>query len=478
MKKARSGILIEIAGWLFLFAGAGILYLVAQNGNSFIHVQAFAGCLFLVVIAGIAWEWLIAGKTPLNSRNAVLLGVLFWVLFDPLLMRQGLEEFSPDVLLRTLLYTLVFIVAVWLAYLMPPYRGIARFFLRMKLDSNHERIFWLVLTIYALAIVPVLVASGGGLTELWRSLLAGYSPDIDTGMRRGMLGDQQGFLQSVARLLQLAVPFLGITIIRARVAIWKRWVVLFMMLSLISIIFFSGERRVLALIVLGPALYLYLSLTEPAKKKWRLAFLAAALGLFWLMQAQVQFRSEGFYDFDAGVVETNPVEMHRDNNFYWFTTAVDTMPDTYNFTGEWIFAQVLVHPVPRFLWPGKPYTVGLPFVRWEDIGASLSISVIGELYVSQGLWGIILGGLVYGWLARNWDQLRQYMQSANMITVIYCLGLTLLLIGVRSFGDIVVNWYILGVVIFGSGYWGLFRGRSRRSRAMERSPVWYASRSV
>jgi len=166
-----------------------------------------------------------------------------------------------------------------------------------------------------------------------------------------------------------------------------------MMLSLMSIIFFSGERRVLALIVLGPALYLYLSLTKQGKKKWRLAFLAGALGLFWLMQAQVQFRSEGFYDFDAGVVETNPVEMHRDNNFYWFTTAVDTMPDKYNFTGEWIFSQVFVHPVPRFLWPGKPYTVGLPFVRWEDIGASLSISVTFPLSPSLrlGAWHINFG---------------------------------------------------------------------------------------
>jgi oligosaccharide repeat unit polymerase len=278
-----------------------------------------------------------------------------------------------------------------------------------------------------------------------------------------MLGDQGDFLKSVTRLLQLTVPFLGTYLLRRPLPAWKKILMVLMMLSLLLVIFFSGERRVFALIVLGPLLYAYFSMAKQLRKKLAPAFLALALLLFWLMQAQVQFRAGGFYDFDASTVETNPLEMHRDNNFYWFATAVDTMPNTYGFTNDWVFPQVFTHPIPRFLWPGKPYTSGLPFVQWEDIGASLSISVIGELYVGQGLLGIVLGGFVYGWIAKNWDQLQEHVGKTQSITLIYCLGLTLLLIGVRSFGDLVVNWYVLAMVALAFRYFGL----QRRSRKWE-----------
>jgi hypothetical protein len=234
-----------------------------------------------------------------------------------------------------------------------------------------------------------------------------------------------------------------------------------MVLSLFLITFFAGARREFALIIIGPSLYAYFATAKETRRKWVLPFLALILVLFWMMQAQVQFRAGGFYDFDPTVVQTNPLEMHRDNNFYWFTTAVDTMPSMYEFTKEWVFLQVFTHPIPRFLWPGKPYSAGFPFVQWEEIGASLSISIVGELYVSQGLLGIILGGALYGWIARNWDQLQAYLSGNHGVSLVYAFGLTLLLIGVRSFGDLVLHWYVLAIVVLALRFFGI-RLRSRK----------------
>jgi hypothetical protein len=201
----------------------------------------------------------------------------------------------------------------------------------------------------------------------------------------------------------------------------------------------------------------FFSISKRTLKTWSPIFIASVLLLFWMMQAQVQFRSAGFYDFDAARVESNPLEMHRDNNFYWFATAVDTMPNMFEFTNEWMFLQVFTHPIPRFIWPDKPYSTGFPFVQWEDTGASLSISVVGELYIGQGVFGILVGGLIYGWIARHWDELRRFLGQGNASGLIYSLGLTLLLIGVRSFGDIVLNWYVLGLVIVVLKYLGVRR---------------------
>jgi len=437
----------EVAGWLFLFAAGGLVYWFAQANNTWGWITAFVASLFLVVILGISWEWALTRRAPANSRNAILVGILFWLLLDPLLWREGIDEFSPDVIVRSLLYAGIFIAALCAGYLVPPFSGVKRFFYRMPSEPKDDRIFWVTVAIYLFGIVPQIYVSGGSPIEFWHLLLAGYSPDIEVGWRRGMLGNPDDFLKSTAHLLELCVPFLGVYLVRRQLVPWKKLLLVLMMLSIFLIIFFSGERRVFALIVLGPLFYVFLVTAKATRRKLTPVFLAGALVLFWMMQAQVQFRSAGFYEFDPAVVQTNPLEMHRDNNFYWFATAVDTMPSMYEFTNEWVFLQIFTHPIPRFLWPAKPFTVGLPFVQWDEIGASLSLSIVGELYVSQGLTGIILGGLLYGWMAKNWDQLRAYFSQSQAISLIYSLGLTLLLIGVRSFGDIVLNWYVLLIVI-------------------------------
>jgi oligosaccharide repeat unit polymerase len=458
--KTRANQVAGIAGWLFLFGGAGLIYFWARSSNTWLFVSVFVATLFLLVLLGILWEWLVTRRTPVNARNAILLGVLFWLLLDPLLMREGIQEFTPDLVLTALLYAGIFMALVCIGYAIPPIAGLKRPFRGMTGSTNGNQVFWFTLVVYLFGMFPLIYASGGSISELWRLLLAGYSPDVDVGWRRGMLGDQDDFLKSVSRLLQLAVPFLGAYLLFRPLSKWKKVLIVLMTLSLLLVIFFSGERRVFALIVLGPLLYAFYSLNKRVRRKWSPAFVMLALLLFWLMQAQVQFRAAGFYEFDASAVETNPLEMHRDNNFYWFATAVDTMPNTYEFTNDWVFPQVLTHPIPRFLWAGKPYTVGLPFVQWEDIGASLSISIVGELYVGQGLFGIVFGGFIYGWLAKNWDQLQDSVGTAPALSLVYCLGLTLLLIGVRSFGDLVVNWYVLLIVALALRYFG----QRRRSR--------------
>jgi oligosaccharide repeat unit polymerase len=447
----------EIAGWLFLFGVGGMVYWAAQTNGTWIWVSAFVATIFLVITLGTLWEWLLTRRSPVNARNAIFIGVLFWLLLDPLVMREGIDEFSPEVVLRALLYAGIFLAALCVGYIVPAYPGVKRFFSHMPANTNDNRGFWLTFAIYLCGVIPFVYIAGGSLTEFSRLLLAGYSPDVEVGWRRGMLGDEQAFLKSFARLLHLTVPFLGTYLVRRPLAVWKKVLLAMMTASLWMLIFFSGERRVLAFIVLGPLLYVFFITTKKTRKKWAPVFVVAVLALFWAMQAQVQFRAGGFYDFNASVIETNPIEMHRDNNFYWFATAVNTMPSAYNFTDEWVFVQVFTHPIPRFLWPGKPYSSGFPFVQWEEMGASLTISVVGELYVGQGVLGILVGGLIYGWIAKCWDQLLGFLDKGYQINLIYSLGLTLLLLSVRSFGDLVVNWYVLVIVVLALRYVGLRR---------------------
>jgi len=464
LPRSRRG--VEIAGWLFLFALSGGVYLIAAANNTWFWVPIFAGSLFLVVTLGVLWDSIILRRSILNARTVIFFGVLYWLLLDPLLLRSGLDDFAPPVVLQALLYAGIFLVSVWVGYFFTrPLRPVTRFFSRIPNETNDDVIFLVAVIVYLVGVLPFITATNS-ISELWRLMLAGYSPEVDVAWRRGMLGDRQDFLRSVAHLLQLTIPFLGTYLITRRLSFWKKVIIAMMILSLLLVVFFSGERRILALIVLGPLGYKFLATPRKSLRKWLPAFVLLLVALFWVMQAQVQFRSGGFYQFDPTKVESNLLEMHRDNNFYWFAMAVDTMPSTYEYTREWVFLQLFTHPIPRFLWPEKPYSMGFPFVQWEDIGASLSISVVGELYIGQGLFGIVVGGLIYGFMAKQWDSLRQFIRRDSATGLIYSLGLTLLLIGVRSFGDIVLNWYIMAIVIV------VLKGFRVRRRLRKPSSTW------
>ena len=105
---------LAVTGWLVLFAVAGTIYLFASENRSWLWIPIFAGSLFLVVGLGVLWDWVILRRPVLNARTVILGGVLFWLLLDPLLMREGLEDFSPDIVLKALIYSAIFLVAVWM----------------------------------------------------------------------------------------------------------------------------------------------------------------------------------------------------------------------------------------------------------------------------------------------------------------------------------------------------------------------------
>lgn len=443
----------EFALWLFIFSGIAALFIFAQFDSSWSIVRVFAISIFVAVITIILFDWIIHKRSVLNSRNIILGGVLFWILLDPLLMREGIDEFLPEVVLWALFYVVVFIGAVLVGYSIPPYRGILRFFSRFGDVQKHTALLLTFFIIYIISIIPLIILSRGSIDYFWRLLLAGYSPQVELGWRRGMLGDERDFLISLISLIRLSIPFFGVWILRKGHYSWvQKWTVTIMVVSVLMFVYFSGSRRIFAFVMIGPLFYIYLSFLPKMRRRWIIAFLAVPMFLLWLMQSQAQFRAIGFYEFNPNVIEINPIQMHRDNNFYWLLMAVDLIPKDYDFTGEWFFLQLFIHPIPRFLWPGKPFTAGLPFISWSEAGSTLSTSVVGDLYIAQGVFGIILGGLFYGWAARTWDQLQPLAVKGNIITVIYCLGLALLLLGIRSFWDIVSSWYVLGLVVLVAYY--------------------------
>src|SRR5678816_271310 len=121
-----------------------------------------------------------------------------------------------------------------------------------------------------------------------------------------------------------------------------------------------------------------------------------------------------------------------DDNFYRLCQIIQLIPQSYPYVYHRYLVYVIVRPVPRVFWPGKPVDPGfdLPSALGVE-GLSLSYSVIGELFMSLGFIGVAFGGWFYGRDASTANALltRSNTQGAR---VIYSIVVMALFSGMRS----------------------------------------------
>jgi hypothetical protein len=153
------------------------------------------------------------------------------------------------------------------------------------------------------------------------------------------------------------------------------------------------------------------------------------------MQEMLKIRNIGFTAWWAGN-EGDPAMMaylHVDDNFLRLAELIRFFPDV----AQYVLYQPLLHaltlPVPRVLWSGKPTGPGfdLPALLGGYKNTSLSVSIIGELYVSFGIWAVLGGGWILGRVAGMWNKILQLPNGTGR-PLLYGLGLMTLFTGLRS----------------------------------------------
>lgn len=86
------------------------------------------------------------------------------------------------------------------------------------------------------------------------------------------------------------------------------------------------------------------------------------------------------------------------------------------------FIQLLVHPIPRFIWPGKPIQPTALFMEqtlpeFSTHGVGFASSIFGDLYWNFGYLGLTLGMLVIGLILKNifiWQRKRSTFITAQL----------------------------------------------------------------
>ena len=91
--------------------------------------------------------------------------------------------------------------------------------------------------------------------------------------------------------------------------------------------------------------------------------------------------------------------------------------------------------------PSKPIDAGYDLSKMVGVkGASLTHSIVGELYTMSGLFAVFLGGLFLGRLAGMWNKVLD-LPGGTAKAVVWGLGIMVLFAGVRSMQDLVIMSY-------------------------------------
>ncbi len=259
---------------------------------------------------------------------------------------------------------------------------------------------------------------------------------------RGALGGWNAFLDFMTYFGYALPTFTVMLALRRRT--WNHWsVIVGLVLSVIFLLFVAqGGGRRLPGVIVGAALFTWLGVhRDRLRPKHVLLTVSIVVSLLFIMEIMLDTRNRGFRDFSYETDEIHQVKV--DDNFLRLAQIIQIIPKDHPHVGfDWLW-YIVVRPVPRILWPGKPIDPGFSLPEFLGYkGVSYSMSSIGEWYMAFGWWGVAGGGLLFGILARWWTQLFDQSETPTGIAV-YGMGLMALFLGIRSMIEVILTTYPL-----------------------------------
>ncbi|OAI55367.1 hypothetical protein AYO49_05620 [Verrucomicrobiaceae bacterium SCGC AG-212-N21] len=232
----------------------------------------------------------------------------------------------------------------------------------------------------------------------------------------------------------------------------------------------GGARRIIG-VVLGAALT-YWILDRERVRIWQLGVAAAIAALIlFTMQAMLVVRSAGVENigyenaariaFATGSGEQGIAGMEKgfavDRNLYSLTQVFAIVPSIHDFVYWRHLWYVMVRPIPRVLWEGKPLDGGFSLQNYDNQGASLSITVVGEMWITMGYPAVLIGGWVFGRLARVNSPLFNTSRG-SVAPMFYGYMSMILVVGWRSLIEVLLFSYTLLGWMFVTWLYGKIRG--------------------
>src|SRR5215213_2456591 len=414
------------------------------------------GALFypaLVMSTGLAIAPVVTAlrypKTLLRGETLLSLAPIYWLLLDLLQGVYAMQDITADQVRQSFLAIGIFVLMVRFSALRRSWNIPKVLISSVSQEFSINTYFALAIACFALGMLNFAVPCNFNVFEMVHYL---GQERWAAPWGRGQLGGWDAFLDHLQYFGYL-LPVLTVVIGR-RVGLRNTRTILCLGMSVIVALFLaqSGSRRVIGVIG-GMALILWVLDQHRLRIKHLVMTIVAIFALLITLQVMLEYRNVGL----SVLVGTGEVPSRRfektqlleeqhlrvDDNFYRLCQIIQLIPDSHPFVYHKYFVYVIVRPVPRIFWPGKPVDPGfdLPTALGVE-GVSFSYSVIGELYMSLGFIGIALGGWFYGRIASTASGLLARCNTQGAL-VIYSIVVMALFSGMRSILELILVSYVV-----------------------------------
>jgi hypothetical protein len=388
-------------------------------------------------------------KALLRGESLMALAPIYWLLLDLLQGVYSMEDIAPDQVRRAFLAIGLFVVMVWLGAIRRSWKIPKVVINAVSREFSINTYFALALACFFIGMLNFAVPCNFNVFEMVHYL---GQQRWAAPWARGQLGGWDAFLDHLQYFGYL-LPILTVVIGR-RVGVQNPRTLTCIGMSVVITLFLaqSGSRRVIGVVV-GMALVLWLLDQQRLKIKHLLTTVFAVVALLIALQVMLEYRNVGLSvlvgqsEVASGQLEKRQMleEQHLrvDDNFYRLCQIIQLIPESYPFVYHKYLVYVIVRPVPRVFWPGKPVDGGFDLpsaLGVEDV--SYSYSVIGELYMSLGFIGIALGGWFYGRVASMARELVARCTTQGAL-VIYSIVVMALFSGMRSVLELILVSYVV-----------------------------------
>ena len=414
------------------------------------------GALFypaLVMSAGLATAPVAAAirypKAILRGECLLSLAPIYWLLLDLLQGVYAMQDITADQVRQAFLGIGIFVVMVWLAALRRSWKIPKLLISSVSQEFSINTYFALAIACFLIGMLNFALPCNFNVFEMAHYL---GQERWAAPWGRGQLGGWDAFLDHLQYFGYL-LPVLTVVIGR-RVGVKNMRTLICVAMSVVITLFLaqSGSRRVIG-VVAGMALVLWVLDQQRLRVKHLVISAVAIIGLLVALQVMLEYRNVGLGvlvgtgEVPSGRDEKRQIleEQHLrvDDNFYRLCQIIQLIPESYPFVYHKYLVYVIVRPVPRVFWPGKPVDAGfdLPTALGVE-GVSYSYSVIGELYMSLGFIGIALGGWFYGRVASLASGLLARCTTQGAL-VIYSIVVMALFSGMRSILELILVSYVV-----------------------------------
>lgn len=407
-------------------------------------------------------------RNILRTENIIGLAAIYWLFMDLVTAIYDLPTVDRGAVRMSFLSTGSFVTIYWIATMQKPWKLPKTFMASCSFRPEVSIILPITAICFLIAMLTYAIPCQFDVGLMLKSLLGDR---FSAPWSRGAFGGWDAFVDHLVYFGYL-LPTLA-TMLMRRKGLFHPATVLGILFAVIFIVFLmhSGARRIVG-VCLGSAV-IYWVLDRERVRVWQLAVgVIAVAAVLWVMQTMLVFRGLGVGQIGFSNAATlawktmqgdtgakgAPKGLAVDDNFYRLTQIHSIVPEHHPFVyGKYLF-YVMVRPIPRVFWPDKPLDGGFQLQEFDSKGASLSVSIVGEAWLSWGFYAVVFTGWLFGRLARMSSPLFD-ASSGTVGPMFYGYMTMILFVGWRSLQEILLFSYALLGWMFATWLYAKIRGR-------------------